>query len=189
MSDLPEHADFEWRRMSAAQCHLDAWRCAPVGSPSPNILIVGEDNPISSDPENALVNYPVGCAGHRLQARILGLPEDVYLGLWRTNLCVGGWQLSAARSRAQELLDPDAPWATIILLGRKVAAGFRYRLPAFASEIRRLGDKWSGEPSNVRLISLPHPSGRNTLWNDHRAVTSARAFLRWHLPEIAWGQA
>lgn len=70
------------------------------------VLLVGEVNPLSTRREYALVPYPDGCSGHRLQSRVLGLPEALYLALWRTNLCVGDWSMKAARARADELLAP-----------------------------------------------------------------------------------
>ena len=87
------------------------------------LLLVGEDNPYGADPEFALYCYPPGCAGYRLR-RIFGLPQYQYLGLHRKNLCDGTWSKDRAKIRARELLDPQAPWDVMVLLGRKVTETF-----------------------------------------------------------------
>jgi hypothetical protein len=80
------------------------------------VLLVGEDNPLSVEPEFSLYCYPPGCAGYRLR-RILGLPQHQYLALHRTNLCVGGWSKPQATKRVWELLSPEAPWNVTAIAG------------------------------------------------------------------------
>ena len=147
------------------------------------VLLVGEDNPLSIEPDFALYCYPPGCAGYRLR-RILGLPQQQYLALHRTNLCVGGWSKDQAKKRAFELLSPAAPWRVIILLGRKVTETFEKvalddaPLIAFSTRVCCPG---------MTLVSLPHPSGRNAaLWNP-KARDRARQMMRELVPELPWG--
>lgn len=149
-----------------------------------HIILVGEDNPLSAEPEFALYCYPPGCAGYRLR-RILGLPQHQYLALHRTNLCASsGWSLREARRRAQLLVaDPSAPWRVMVMLGRKVADAFGYDRPFFTHGIAPRTD---GE---MVLVSLPHPSGRNTCWNNGKLVLRAREILRELAPEVPWGSA
>jgi hypothetical protein len=149
------------------------------------ILLVGESNPYGSDPEFALYCYPPGCAGHRL-FRILGLPEDQYLGLHRTNLCAGEWSTVQAKDRVWELLSPQAPWNVIVLLGRKVTESFQkvaledVPLVAFSTRVCCPG---------MTLVSLPHPSGRNaSQWNP-KARARVREIMREVAPELPWGSA
>lgn len=144
------------------------------------VILVGESNPISSDPEYALFCYPIGCAGYRLR-RILGLPQHQYLALHRTNLCVGDWSMARARQRALELLDPQAPWHVMVLLGRKVAEVFNIGLVPFTSHVHFCPDR--------TLIYIPHPSGRNPVYNQPWAPKRARALLREFAPEVPWGTA
>jgi len=145
------------------------------------VVLIGEANPYGSAPEFALYCYPPGCAGYRLR-RILGLPQHKYLAIHRTNLCPTDWSTREARRRAQLLVaDPSAPWRVLVMLGRKVADAFGYEKPFFTHDVATRTD---GE---MHLVSLPHPSGRNTVWNDGRLVTRAREILRELAPELPWG--
>jgi len=150
---------------------------------SGRVLLLGEDNPWGSDPEFALYCYPPGCAGHRLH-RILGVSEDQYLALHRKNLCDGTWGKDRAKQRAMELLAPTVPWNVIVLLGRKVTETFEKvaldgaPLVPFASKAYR---------QNMTLVSLPHPSGRNSAAWQPAARARARAILCKLVPEIPWG--
>jgi len=147
------------------------------------LLLLGENNPYGSNPEFALYCYPPGCAGYRLR-RILGLPQHQYLSLHRKNLCDGDWDKEAAKRRALELLSSDAPWRVIVLLGRKVTEAFEKTalgnvpLVAFSKTLCSPG---------MTLVSLPHPSGRNTCWNDPKLHDRARQMLRELVPELSWG--
>jgi uracil-DNA glycosylase len=149
------------------------------------LLMIGEDNPYGSDPEWALYCYPPGCSGHRLR-RILGLPEDQYLSIHRTNLCDSAWTTKRARERAFELLSPQAPWRVIVLLGRKVTETFEKAalegvpLVPFATRTCCPG---------MTLVSLPHPSGRNSALWTHKARDRAREIMRALVPELPWGSA
>jgi hypothetical protein len=148
------------------------------------VLLVGEDNPYGSDPEFALYCYPPGCAGYRLR-RILGLPQHQYLALHRTNLCDEAWSKSRARQRALELLTPTAPWQVMVLLGRKVTETFEKVALAGAPLVAfSTRDCCPG----MRLVSLPHPSGRNLVWNQPWARIRAREILRELVPEMPWGR-
>jgi len=154
----------------------------------PPVLLVGECNPYFAghgDPSYSLFCYPVGSAGYRLR-RILGLPQHRYLALHRANLCDGDWSKERAKQRAHELLSPQAPWSVIVLLGRKVTEAFEKvaldgaPLVAFSTRTCCPG---------MTLVSLPHPSGRNLVWNQPWARDRARQLLREVAPEVAWGSA
>jgi hypothetical protein len=164
--------------------HLGACRVADPAVPAAagRVLLVGEDNPLSSWPENALVCWPDGCAGERLQSRIFGLPELEYLALWRTNLCRGGWFAKSARARATELLNPDAPWKVIVMLGRKVEAAFR----PHTKELIAAFNLFLEVPGHF-LVSLPHPSRRNARTWTAGAIGNARQIMRELAPELGWG--
>jgi len=152
-----------------------------------SVLLCAEDNPYGSDPQFALYPAPRGCSGHRLM-QILGMHEDTYVAIHRTNLCsCDAWSMKEARRRAALLsADPSAPWRTIVLLGRKVADAFEYTQPFFTSGIEPVTAAWAVP---ITLVSLPHPSGRNAhIWKPELR-TRARAILRDLAPDIAWGAA
>jgi hypothetical protein len=146
------------------------------------ILLVGEDNPISMDPRYALYHEPNGCSGHRLQRRVFGLDaRRHYLALWRTNLCVGGWDQDMAEERAEQLM-PPFPWTVIVLLGKKVAkaAGRALGTTIPAMDVHHA--------SGVAVVSLPHPSGRNPVWGSKGVIEQARRLMTSVAPEIPWGE-
>jgi hypothetical protein len=157
----------------------------PTLHPQPRVLLVGEDNPYGDLPEFALYSSPDGCSGHRLM-KILGLSEDQYLALHRTNLCSReAFSMKEARRRAELLCtDPSAPWRVVVLLGRKVADAFGYELDFFTHGIEPRTVAWS---TPVTLVSLPHPSGRVLLWNKPDTRLRAREIMRELVPELPWG--
>jgi len=149
------------------------------------MILIGENNPYGGAPEFALYCYPPGCAGYRLR-RILGLPQHQYLALHRTNLCVGGWSNARARARASELLDPHAPWRVMVLLGRKVTEAF---VKVVLDDVPLVPFATRAICPGTTLVSLPHPSGRNLVWNQPSARERARQILRDLVPELPWGSA
>ena len=165
-----------------------AYREAPQESYC-SVLFVGEDNPQSARGEHALYDYPDGCAGHRL-SQILGKSSEEYLALWRTNLCCPSWSAKKARERAHTLLVQDEenppPWGTIVMLGAKVAGVFN---KIYGSELRpfeyrlRQGSPWG----SMNIAYLPHPSGRNLVWNDRGNWLRARQVMHEVAPEL-WGK-
>lgn len=185
-------------RLSAIY-HEDAAREPLEGdheSVAARTLFVGEDNPLSTDPAHALINYPSNCSGHRLQSAILRVDEDDYLATWRTNLCEGGWDLDVARKRARVLCCGDRPWSVwgddldpdaangddvparalhgaIVLLGRRVAL-------AFADLLGEIMDPFEDRlfDGGLRVVALPHPSGMNRVWNINGNILRARNVMR-----------
>lgn len=146
------------------------------------ILLVGELNPYGADPRYALYNEPPNSAGGRLQRLVFGIEgRRWYLPMWRVNLCVGSFDREEAKRRALELLG-EAPWTTVVLLGRQVQRAFGVTsadgfvaVPALTGPERR-------------LLGIPHPSGRNPLYGDRANVEQARAMMRAAAPEVPWGE-
>ncbi len=130
-------------------------------------LLVGESNPYGADPRFALYPEPAGCAGARLCHVILDMTADEYLAAFdRVNLLdCPRWSLPASREAAQRLLDRGQD---LVLLGARVAHAFDPAWGAF-SEYRAAG---------LRVLVLPHPSGRCRAWNEPGAVERARAAVR-----------
>lgn len=182
--------------------HLGAHRETAHDDVGPcRVLLLGEDNPQSAAPEYALYDYPPGCAGNRLRANVFGISSNDYLAIWRTNLCCPSWSLPAARARWTELaFSPGVPWNVIVLLGSKVA---KVALPPkalgpfstcrVAREVDRITYDHLRGPvvpfEGMRLIYLPHPSGRNLVWNEPRNRIAAQMLMRECVPEIDWGRA
>ncbi len=128
--------------------------------------LVGEQNPYSLDPDDALLPFPAQSAGARL-ARILGLSRSQYLRTFRrANLVDGpGYTARLAREKAWQLVEDPG---VLVLLGRRVCAAFGVRTAAFQRE--------------GRFYVLPHPSGMCRVWNEPDAVDRARRLLREFLP-------
>ncbi len=147
------------------------------------LVLIGEDNPQSSAPEHALFPAPAGCAGNRLQEKILGLRRATYLSIWRTNLCNPTWSAPAAHLRAGSLLAETGPWDVMILLGSKVAGVFgkilEEKLEPFTV---------TGIGHMQRVVCLPHPSGRNLVYNHPLASATARKILSEVCPDVPWGE-
>lgn len=140
------------------------------------LVFVGELNPYGADPSMALFHLPRHASGNRLREH-LGLRDATYHALHKVNLCIGRWSMRDARRRAAAI---TSEFSHAILLGAKVAAAFD-NLGFF---------NWRRMCAPMcTLITLPHPSGLNRMWNEPGVRDRARQLLRDHLPEIPWGEA
>jgi hypothetical protein len=157
------------------ETHLGAVRQRfPATPESCRVLLLGEDNPYGSEPEFALYCAPTGCAGHRLQSHVLGIPRADYLGIWRANLCTGGWSAKAARARALALTaGHDTPWRIVVALGVKVSSAFGH------ADVRKAVTR-----AGIELVRIGHPSRRNTTYNKPAVVEAARGLVRAVAPEL-----
>lgn len=125
------------------------------------VTLVGELNPLGSDPAFALYPDPPGCAGARLCYRILNMGWSEYLLAFnRVNLCTGRWSLAAATSTAIHL---QAEYR--VLLGAKVCRA--HGLPF--TPLFRVYNK-----DGYRALVIPHPSGLCRLWNRPGVISEAR---------------
>ena len=146
------------------------------------VVLVGEVNPYAERPDLALFPIPTGAAGHRLMHH-LGLWRRTYTALERVNLCTERWSAPTARERARELLRGRE--ATVfVLLGTQVADAFDAPGPPYTYSTRVV----AAQPGGHVLARLPHPSGRNLLWNAPDARALAREMLRELVPEVPWGE-
>lgn len=126
------------------------------------ILLLGEDQPQSEDPAHALWPFLPNSAGERLMKNICGLTPEMYLGLWRGNLCYPGWNRDQAIIQFFRFISSDVPWDKIIMCGRRVASIYQgvfapYRIDPFVIEHHGLR---MGADREFHFLSLPHPSGR-----------------------------
>lgn len=130
------------------------------------ILLVGELNPYGVDPKYALYPLPEHASGARLR-RILDVPLSRYLHDHdRVNLCTRVWSAKAARERAHELQLERPAGTGIVCCGAQVAKAFD--LPFVTGIVHHPGYK------QIFLV-IPHPSGRNRLWNDAALSGQVRA--------------
>ncbi len=139
---------------------------------SDKVLIVGESNPFGGGDEFALYPAPDGCSGHRLCCLILGMRQDDYLEAFdRCNLVQGKWSIVAARKKAESLRN-----RRVILCGSRVCAAFgvpfQPLLPLMAAEY-------------LDTLILPHPSGRNLIWNQDGIMEDVRTLVSSFAPEVA----
>lgn len=128
------------------------------------VLLVGESNPHSADPEFALFPVPGGAAGDRLR-RIFGYSVKRYLRDFdRANLLPSGvkWSAKDAKKVAGGLTHKKR-----VLLGSRVCAAHDVLFEPFK--------RFTG--ARLDVLILPHPSGRCRVWNDRRAISKARRAL------------
>jgi len=147
------------------------------------VVFVGEVNPYAERPDLALFPIPTGAAGHRLMHH-LGLWRRTYTALERVNLCAERWANGAARDRARGLLWDRAAPTVFVLLGVRVADAFDAPGPPYTYSTRVV----HAQPGGHVLARLPHPSGRNLVWNAPDARALAREMLRELVPEVLWGE-
>jgi hypothetical protein len=149
-------------------------------------IIVGESNPYGADPHYALYPDPPGCAGERLCHRVMGLRRGTYLSSFeRVNLVQGPkWNAPVARTAAANIAADCSKTRTIVLLGRKVASAFGYA--GWKGIVWRPGTAYAPD---LKFVVIPHPSGRNKVWNDRGVVASWRGVLLAALPDVPFGEA
>ncbi len=141
------------------------------------LLLVGMDNPQSSDPRHALFPHPPGCAGHRLWQIMQEVEPVVTRGMYqnivKTNLFSIGPYIKELAPMAGELLRRQiavAGWHAVMLgnnAADAVMPGMRVAYPAMTW--RPLG---AG-----KMAWIPHLSGRNHDYNDEKFRKTVGKFL------------
>lgn len=143
-------------------------------------LLVGEDNPYSTDPRYALYPLPVNSAGWRLCHRVIGVTTHQYLRHFdRVNLCAGKWSTPEAKATASKICNESvATGRVVVLLGTKVTrAAFNINPEPF--RIHKYYQHCDGLVSlSCHVVVLPHPSGLSRVWNEPGAFERARKTLR-----------
>lgn len=145
----------------------------------PRPVLVGMNNPISADPEHALYPHPPGCAGarlfHMLEEQLPNIKRRDYLQAFeRVNLVTGDWSATAGRRGAAELL-PRLTGRMVCLLGRDVLQSFGLHRGHVAAPLA-----WQhtlGLTGGFGWCLVPHPSGRNTWYNDKENRTRTGRLL------------
>lgn len=135
-------------------------------------VLLGMNNPLSSDPRHALFPHPPGCTGHRiftmLSERVPGLTRGQYLhGFDRRNLVVSKrWSRSAAEAVVAGY-ERDWQGRTVLVLGDE---------PRRALGLPRVLIR-AVEHRGVNYRMIPHPSGRCLWYNDPQCRALAALLL------------
>jgi hypothetical protein len=125
-------------------------------------VLLGMNNPVSSDPAHALYPYPSTCTGARL-LRFSGLEKKTYLTAFERRNVLDGqqWSARAARERAPSLRE-ELRGRTVVLLGAPVNSVMRG-----GTEHELAGPfVWTPDGHDGWLAKVPHPSGLNHFFND-----------------------
>jgi hypothetical protein len=143
------------------------------------VLLVGESNPFGSDPRYALYPLPWNATGGRL-CKILHLSFYEYLEMFdRVNLLYTTgprWSAPDARIAAQKLTHRRR-----VLLGAKVCAAHGIKFYPFRRFTLAAG---TVAEKSVRVLVLPHSSGRCRIWNDVGAAQKARRAVQMFVEEV-----
>jgi hypothetical protein len=126
-------------------------------------VLIGMNNPVSSEPAHALFPLPTGCTGHRIYEMLLERVPTVtrrqYLDRFDRRNVVNGRIFSKehAREGAAKLeLEFWGSGRTIVLLGVDTVAAFGHPRLLLHPQIIG-GATWR---------QIPHPSGRNLWYNE-----------------------
>ena len=199
--DLEQRASL-WHDVESS--HVGAWRRGralfgfPRGTCPPDVrgMLVGEAPGPNTDPRLPLFPAPGNSAGARL-LRYAGIdPVDWFGKLLRVNLCDGPWSLRRAtvgRARVLSYLLDEANFydgapLRVLLLGTRVASAWGCR-GSFGYEEHQYGlnpiATFRMVPSDktLHVAWIPHPSGRNLLYNVRRNQSRAKRSVLWAIGE------
>jgi len=135
-------------------------------------VIIGMNNPLSSDPKHVLYPYPPGCTGYRLwkmlEARRPGVLRKQYLDTFdRRNLVSTiAWDKDVAEKSARTMR-PELVGRVVLLLGQDVRRAFG--VPPLLVHPQEI--------DGVTWRQLPHPSGRNLWYNEPKNRRLAEVLL------------
>lgn len=180
--------------------HADAWKHYGLFGkpPAPRGLLIGEAPGPNTDALLPLFPHPPNSTGGRL-LKYAGVDPAEWLGkLVRMNLCDGAWSARravAGRARALAyLLDEenyhDGRPLRVLLLGRRVARAWSC-YGAFGHEQHQYGlnpipaRRAVATDKTLHVAWIPHPSGKNLLYNSRRNQLRARRAVLWAIGERA----
>lgn len=156
---------------------------------SVRVIVIGESPGPNTRAALPLFPYPTNSAGYRL-AHMTGLTRAGYLEFfYRLNLIPSyqgpKWSAGAARDAADNLSGGGILGGYhVLLMGAKVWRAFGGHKSEFSycRWYKRYGRHWS--PS-FHVAVIPHPSGRNRLYNDGHVKYQVVRFLH----DLAEGRA
>ncbi len=171
MTDRIRHLSRLELRLAATRLDADVSAISgpPVGA------IIGEAPGPNTSPKLPMFPLPSRSAGGRLLG-YAGIPVEDYLGrLARRNLFaeLGPWSTRTARLQAFQIFWWLRNMATgirrVLLLGGRVGAAFG--LAEFWRPLKLERD--------LVLVAIPHPSGKNRVYNDPDVCRRAGSEVRW----------
>jgi len=125
-------------------------------------VLIGMNNPVSSEPEHALFPYPEGCTGHRLlamlQSRVPKATRREYCARFDRRNVVSAkvFDSKMAQKGAADLFNEFfGSGRTVVLLGADTVAAFG--IPRLLIHPQMIG--------GATYRQIPHPSGRNLWYN------------------------
>jgi hypothetical protein len=126
-------------------------------------LLIGINNPVSPEPEFALYPRPAGCTGHRiyemLQSRIPSVTMENYIERFERRNLLSTTVPSKVLARESAAKIEQELWGSgrvVVLFGADVALAFGH--PRLLLHPQLIG--------GTTWRQVPHPSGRNTWYND-----------------------
>jgi len=125
-------------------------------------VLLGMNNPVSSDPAHALYPHPPSCTGARL-LKFSGLEKRVYLDTFDRRNVISGreWSAKEARTLAPALRE-ELLGRTVVLLGAPVNSIIR---GGTKHELAR-AFVWTPDGHGGWHALVPHPSGLNHFYNE-----------------------
>ena len=141
------------------------------------VVLIGEINPLSAEPRYALYPFPAGCSGHRL-AVMMGYVSRTelvaYCGTFhRMNFWPSEGVRKCVKPAAQaRMLVSYLEGRRVVVVGYRVAGWFGMKFD-YCTWVEHRG---------ATMAYIPHPSGRNRLWNYPAVVFRVDAFLA----EVRW---
>lgn len=166
----------------------DHWLETDLGDmilPRPIGLLVGEQPRPGGNPKLPLWPWPKNCAGERL-FRMSGMTMVTYLTkVARVNMSrepVARWNKKWAERRAEFLLRGLPEDARVILCGSRARDAFGlsewFEMETFHTSLEDMRQD-GGVGPRAKVVAIPHPSGRNELYNDPRVRMQAGRWIRW----------
>lgn len=126
-------------------------------------LLIGINNPVSSEPEHVLFPYPPGCTGHRilqmLQSRMPDITRRQYLQRFERRDLVPFKVVDMSVAKASAARIQKELWGTgrtVVLFGEEVRKAFGH--PRLLLHPQLIG--------GATWRQVPHPSGRNQWYNE-----------------------
>ncbi len=179
--------------MSVDRSHAAAWKHYGLFGkpPRPRGLLIGEAPGPNTNALLPLFPHPSNSTGARL-LRYAGVGAADWLGkLARMNLCDGTWSARravAGRARALAYLFDEANFhdgepLRVLLLGERVARAWSCH-GRFGYEVHRYDARATGRADfELRVAWIPHPSGKNLLYNLRRNQLRAKRAVLWAIGE------
>lgn len=181
--------------LDLARSHVAAWRLGRShfdytgDPPQPRGLLIGEAPGPNTNAKLPLFPEPNGSAAGRLLKYAGVEPVDWMGKLVRMNLCDDAWserRATAGRSRALAYLFDQANYydgkpLRVLLLGARVAQAWACNGPFGFVEMEYAG--W--RTGTLPVAWVPHPSGRNLLYNSRSNQLRARRAVLWAMGDRA----